>query len=388
MEPTPIPADRLVPDPGFLQAVQARPEALVYFLCNVGDADAQVLLLPTEPATGRRRVIVVDAGVSNKVTNLLGALDQLLLTPPGAEELVALVVATHPHDDHMAGLPQLLTQFRNRIAEFWDPGYFHTIGAYHGAMTAIEADPNVLYANPTSGFRRWIGNVLVTVLSPSIHLRNRFDTYGTEINDSSISLKVEFPARRVEVRDEGRMIVSRIASRTLVLGADAQTLSWSYVLTDFPFLRRSDTPAAKAIAAATSNADLLRADVLKISHHASKHGVNLELVERIGPKVTLVSSAGATSRWNFPHTITQEIVREALEPQASSQVPQTRSLDYDLRIFYTCDSLAVPAGAATPLGSIALLIEPQNCQMWRFQDGTGAQIAFANALRWAQPLWT
>jgi hypothetical protein len=99
-----------------------------------------------------------------------------------------------------------------------------------------------------------------------------------ELNDSSTSLKIEFPARKVEVRDKERVIHDRVASRTLILGADAQTLSWSYVLTDFPSLKQSDTPAAKAIAAATSSIDLLSADVLKVSHHASKHGVNLELV--------------------------------------------------------------------------------------------------------------
>jgi hypothetical protein len=36
----------------------------------------------------------------------------------------------------------------------------------------------------------------------------------------------------------------------MVLGADAQTLSWSYVLVDFPRLKKSETPAARAIAAA------------------------------------------------------------------------------------------------------------------------------------------
>ena len=45
--------------------------------------------------------------------------------------------------------------------------------------------------------------------------------------------------------------------------------------------------------------DLLKADVLKVSHHGSKHGVNLELVERIAPKVTLISSVGGGGQFNF-----------------------------------------------------------------------------------------
>jgi beta-lactamase superfamily II metal-dependent hydrolase len=39
--------------------------------------------------------------------------------------------------------------------------------------------------------------------------------------------------------------------------------------------------------------------VLKVSHHASKHGVNLELVERIKPALTLVSSVAAAGRTAF-----------------------------------------------------------------------------------------
>jgi hypothetical protein len=43
----------------------------------------------------------------------------------------------------------------------------------------------------------------VTVLSPSVQLRNRYDSYGTEINDSSISLRLDFPVSRyLEARQE------------------------------------------------------------------------------------------------------------------------------------------------------------------------------------------
>lgn len=385
MQPAVIPADRLVADATLVQAIQNRPEALVYFLCNVGDGDAQVLLLPADPA-GHRRVVVVDAGRTKKVPGLLRDLDPPLGLSGTGEPFIALVVATHPHDDHMAGLPELLTMFRGEVAELWDPGYYHTIDAYHESMTAIEADPQVLYANPTSGFRRWIGDTVITVLSPSILLRNRFDSYGIELNDSSISLKVEFPARKVEVRNSERLIQDRVASRTLILGADAQTLSWSYVLTDFPFLKHSDTPAAKAISAATSDIDLLNADVLKISHHASKHGVNLELVERIGPRITLVSSDNTKSRWNFPHTVTQEIIREALDPLASKKDPPARKDDYDLKLFYTCDMMGNGGGVARPLGSIALLLGPQDCRMWRFGDGPAERVDLSGGFRWKSTL--
>ena len=135
-------------------------------------------------------------------------------------------------------------------------------------MTEVEANSVLGYAQPTAGYRRWFGTVRVTVLSPAVGLRNRFDTYGTEINDSSISLRLEFPAARVVQRGTERELIKEPQTMALILGADAQTLSWSYVLTDFPQLHTDDNAAAKAIQAATG-ADPLAAKVLKVSHHAS-----------------------------------------------------------------------------------------------------------------------
>lgn len=215
---------------------------------------------------------------------------------------------------------ELLSTQRRRLVEFWDPGYFHTTQRYHEMMTQVQAGGGLAHAQPTAGYRRWIGDVLVTVLSPAVGLRNQFDTYGTTINDSSISLRLEFPAARVLQRGAERELLDRPRTMALILGAKAQTLSWSYVLTDFPRLRPHDNAAASAIRAATG-ADPLAAKVLMVSHHGSKHGINLELVERIGPALTLVSSTADGERYHFPHSVAQEVLREAHEPVAGSGTP-------------------------------------------------------------------
>jgi hypothetical protein len=379
-----IPAGKLLAGQDFLQEVRSRPDALVYFLCNVGDGDAQVILLPTAAPETPRQIIVVDAAVVGKVPRLLRALEaaQLVSLTADQEDPIALVVASHPHQDHIGGMVELLAQFGDLIAEFWDPGYFHSIPAYFHMMAAIEARPNIVYAQPTSGLRRWIGEVTVSVLSPSVQLRNRFDSYGTEINDSSISLRLEFPVSRfLEARqdiEEGNPIPATRAA-SLILGGDAQTLSWAYALVDFPFLRKSDTPAAKAIAAAQGNVDLLKSQVFKVSHHGSKHGVNLELVERIDSKLTLVSSVGGGGEFHFPHTVTQELIREALDP--TTDHPRPHPNDFELGIFYTADN--DPQGL---LGSIALVLSPTTCTMWRFRDTPGAPIDLTKAHKWADKL--
>jgi hypothetical protein len=377
--PAAIATERLA-NANFLHSIA--PHDLVYFLLNVGDGDSQLILLPEDPTAGdQRRMIVVDAARTSKTPALIDALEAAGLIgaapPAGAmpDGSLALVVATHPHSDHITGIAELLTTQRTRLAQFWDPGYYHTSQRYHQMMAAVETDTRLTYAQPTAGYRQWIGSALITVLSPAVGLRNRFDTYGTEVNDASISLRVEFPAPRVVRRGAHRELIDDPPTMALVLGADAQTLSWSFVLTDFPQLRAHDNAAAKAIRA-TRGADPLAAKVLKVAHHASKHGINLELVERIRPKLTLVSATADGDRFHFPHQVAQELLREALEPVAGSG--RTRnSNDADLGIFYTSDR----DSDETLLGSIAVVMSRGVAQLWRFGDDTDQQVDFARARR-------
>jgi hypothetical protein len=386
-QPVPIPDSLFTPLPaGETLVDHVGPDDLVYFLCNVGDGDAQLLLLPeqaaTQTGTRMRRAIVVDSASPTKIPRLLRSLVGAGLLPAQigsqtqpADGAIALVVATHPHRDHIGGISQLLTGFAGAVSEMWEPGYYHTGPDYIEMMNAIESQASLLYAQPTSGLRRWFGNVAVTVLTPSIQLRNRFDTYGVEVNNASISLRVEFPATRVVQRADDRSLLDTPNTKSLILGADAQTLSWSYADTDFPVLAASDTAAAKAIKAATGS-DPFRSQVLKVSHHASKHGVNLELVERIKPALTLVSSVAGGGSYRFPHTVSQELIREAIDPTTTSGAAHPP--DWELGIFYTSDT----STAGAKLGSFAVVVGAGQRTTWRMLDSTTGAIDLSKATRW------
>ena len=378
----PIPAHYFVND-DFIASIQ--PQNLVYFLCNVGDGDAQVILLPENPSTNHRQAIIIDAARTKKLPWLIEDLVTAGIFPaaqnpaddddyPDPDGSIPLVIASHPHLDHIRGMEQVLHNFRHRITEFWDPGYYLPTASYLNVMAEIERNPHLFYSQPTSGFRKWIGDVVITVMSPSIQLRNRFDTYGTDINDSSISLRLEFPAARVIQRNEERELIDNPKTMSLMLGADAQTLSWSYVFTDFPYLPSSDSAAAKALKAATGG-DLLNADIMKVSHHCSKRGVNLELMERIDPRLTLVSSVSGGGQYSFPHDVAQNLIREALDPVAKSGNPHQE--DWELGIFYTSDT----DSNSSELGSIALVMSANNITKWRFADSSSQRLNLANARR-------
>jgi competence protein ComEC len=351
---------------------------LVYFLLNVGDGDAQLVLLPEE-SDGTRRALVVDVATVGKVPALLDALADTPLLPE-RDDLLPVVIGTHPHEDHIGGMPEFLDRFGGLIREYWEPGYYHPSGGYIETMRALEQQPRIQHSQPTSGFTRFIGQVRVVVLSPAISLRNRFDSYGVNINNASIAIKLEFPAARVEQRDGERRYLRIRRTQGIVLGADAQTLSWGHVMSDFAELRPSASPVAKALRMAVG-ADPLRAQVFKVPHHASKHGVNLELVELIRPRLTLISSAGGGGKYNFPHTVAQESVREALEAIASTGA--AHKPDHDLGIHYTC--ARDTAGGA--LGSIAVVLSltGRKRQLWRFGDTAGESIDLSRARLYQPP---
>lgn len=368
--PAPIPVGKHLAN-DFVASIE--PHHLVFFLMNVGDADQQVLLLPEDP-TGSRSLIVVDVARKGQTEGLITALEDEQLISPAAPQngrpdgSIALVVASHPHSDHIGGMADFLSNAADRISEFWDPGYFHTTQAYHSMMKQLEGNPFLVYAQPTAGYRRFIGSALVTVLAPSVHLRSRFDTYGTEINDSSISLRVEFPAARVVQRGAGRELLENPNTTAMILGADAQTTSWAFVATDFPELHTRDNEAAKAIRAA-QGADALRAKVMKVSHHGSKHGVNLELVERINPALLLVSSTADGPKYHFPHLLGQEALREGRDAVAGSGSVRNRE-DWELGILYTSDV----ESDSSRLGSIGVVMGRGRAAVWRFGDDTNEKI--------------
>jgi hypothetical protein len=381
--PRPIPSERFEPA-DFVAACKDQPDSLIYFLLNVGDGDTQLLLLPEDPdpdeETSNRRGVVVDVAINDKLPALIEELAGQGLFPEGSNDEIPLVVGTHPHDDHIGGMPQFLEWFGDHIIEYWDSGYYHPTPAYLETMVQLESERmkrSVLLTQPTSGMTRYLGTLKITAIAPGVGLRTRFDTYGVNINDASIALKIEFPASRIIQKGEDRLYRRPTSPWSLLLGADAQTSSWAQVSTDFPHVLAEGE--LRATLKDRMGADPLRAQIFKIPHHASKHGVNVELMERVDPDLCLISSVGGAGRYNFPHELALESIREGMEPTTSGQ---ERSLDEDLTVLYTSDRRGTRS--KIPLGSIAVIIPPRKGaghSVWRFEDEPGDRIDLTKALR-------
>ena len=263
-----------------------KPESLCVHVLNVGDGDNIILQFPE--VDGQRKYAVVDCYSSKKTIDYLNKL--------GVNEL-EFVCATHPHYDHICGIPKLLETYKGRIREFWDSGFRHTSLTHEKIIGLINDDPNIRFSRVTSGMEKIFNDVKVGVLAPSIYLRNRYDSYGVNINNASIVLKLEYKAPDV------------VNPSIIILGGDAQFLSWSKVLEEYPNSVKTGNPDQIIL---DKSFNPLNCQVLKVSHHGSKHGTSLECVETIDPEYAIVSCSGSSS-YGFPHEIALLSLMEKME---------------------------------------------------------------------------
>jgi hypothetical protein len=98
-----------------------------------------------------------------------------------------------------------------------------------------------------------------------------------------------------------------------------------------------------------------------------------------------VSSAANGTTYGFPHTVTQDAIREALDPVAGTPDPATgvsrqHRTDEELGIFYTCDSTS--AAGQPDAGSFGIILRGGRRQLWRFGDSVGQAIDLNRGQRW------
>lgn len=282
---------------------------LSVIMLNVGDGDAIIVKFPK---VGEKNVYaVVDCYNAKKTIAVFESLETIV---PGEKPdfHIEFICATHPHSDHIAGMGKLIKWCIEKdvdIHQFWDSGFRH-ISITQYKLIQLLRESKIKIAYPTSGYETTINKVAVRVLNPSIRLKNRYDTYGTNINNASIVIKLEYPPKDIAIYSlpKDKMSNKELAEEdkrkqnTVILGGDAQFDAWAVMSEEFPTLR-STKNRGQMIDPTIRKHQPLKCEVLKVPHHMSKHGISLEVLETLRPIFT-VASCSDHSEHGFPHELT------------------------------------------------------------------------------------
>jgi competence protein ComEC len=229
-------------------AVSAAPDGRLHMtVLDVGQGDS---ILLEGPAGGR---ILIDTGPDPD--RLLALLDSRL---PVWDRRLDVVVITHPHEDHVAGMALLLDRYR--IGEIAEPGMIG-LGPGDAAFRRRLADLGRQTRLLAAGDRLFLDHIELDVLWPPpggvpLHPSDG----GAAVNNVSIVLEMQYGSRRFLL---GGDIEQQI---------DPQLLHGALAADDRPY------------------------DVLKVAHHGSATASTQAFLDRVKPKVAIVSAG-----WGNPY---------------------------------------------------------------------------------------
>jgi competence protein ComEC len=243
--------------------------ALIFVLAFAG-TDIPSCPNPTTPQS-RLDVYFFDVGQGDAILVDYGAYEMLIDGGEGDAGISRLirqyvdgdldvVVATHPHSDHIGGLPGVMAAFK--VDSFWYNGEGSTTSIASILMSSAKNECAFMNVGRRDA-QIHLGDVSLKVLNPTFRLSNN-------ANNNSLVLKLDY---------------GRIA-----------------------FLFEGDAEK-EAEASIIDSGTALKADILKVGHHGSSTSSSKSYLAKVMPS-TAVYMAGAGNDYGHPHSETIASLRE------------------------------------------------------------------------------
>lgn len=235
--PTPTPAPMLTPTPTpSLTSTPAATELEVHYI-DVGQGDSILVDLgETE--------ILIDGG--DKSSGIVEYLKHFV------DEPLEVMVATHPHADHIGGLVAVLDEFQ--VDQIWHNGDTSSSQTYAQFMAAVQAESAEVHVG-RRGDEISVGELTFIILNPA--------TLSGSTNNNSI------------------------------------VLSLSYGEVDFLFTGDAEHEAEAAMLIA-SDIPVPDIEILKVGHHGSRTASSQDFLFVTSPEVAIYM-AGTGNRYGHPH---------------------------------------------------------------------------------------
>jgi competence protein ComEC len=269
---------------GVWALVLAAPRAgteLTFAVLDVGQGDA----LYIESPTGVQ--ILIDGGPDSAV------LRELPKVMPQFDRSLDAVIATHPDQDHIGGLVDVLRRYE--VGVFIEPGVAKNTAAYRALMQEVAAQGAEHHVAQRGMALDLGGGARLIILYPSSDMSG---TPEAQANDASI----------IALLQHG-------SSTALLLG---------------------DAPKFVEYALVVQNPGLLKSDLLKVGHHGSRTSTSDILLAAAQPALAVIS-AGRDNRFGHPHrevldTLARHGAAVLLTAQEGTLVFKTRGGDTFYRV--------------------------------------------------------
>lgn len=215
----------------------------VYFL-DVGQADSIMI-------GNDNQYMLIDAGNNEDGEKLVTYFQNKKI------EKFSYIVATHPHEDHIGGMDDIINNFD--VENFYMPDVVTTTKTFEDVLDALE-QKSLYFETPEIGSNFQLGNAKIEV----IYVGND----SSDLNSSSIVLKLTYG--------------------------------------EISFLFTGDATSEVESTIINKN---LNSNVLKVAHHGSKYSSNSTFLNKVNPQYAIVS-VGANNSYNHPDDIVLERLKK------------------------------------------------------------------------------
>ena len=205
---------------------------------DVGQADA--ILIEND-----KKYMLIDAGNNEDGDLLVNYFKDKNITD------FEYVVATHPHEDHIGGMDNIIKNFN--IKNYYMPDCYTTTKTFEELLDALE-EKNLSFETPDIDSEFVLGDALFKVLYTGTDKR--------DLNNTSIVLRM------------------------------------TYKDVSFMFTGDATNTTEKKIIAKD-----LQSDVLKVGHHGSQYSTSDEFLDKVNPKYAIIS-VGTGNVYDHPKDIT------------------------------------------------------------------------------------
>lgn len=210
--------------------------------------------------------ILIDGGPDDKILAELGR------AMPLTDKKIEMMILSHPHADHITGFNNVLDRYQ--VGQIYSGGVVSTSSQYLNFLNKIK-EKNIKYSVPnTEDLVDLFTGGKLEFLWPGIKYK---ETTIDNLNNSSEVMRFCY--------------LSACALFTGDIELEEQNLMLDYY--------------SKLL-----QTDKLKSEVLKIPHHGSSNGANMNLYNAVSPKYAVIS-VGVNNQYGHPHVMTLDLLKRA-----------------------------------------------------------------------------